>query len=882
VSFWWRKREKELDDELQSHLDMAAHERTERGMADPEALQAARREFGNVGLVGETTRDAWGWRWLEDLTADLRYSVRTMAKSKGFTLVAVLMLALGIGANTAIFSVVNSVLLRPLSYPQADRLYSIHEVVPQWAKFSPSFAVNLNNFQVWQKDCHAFDQVAIAEAMDMDLGGLGDVEQVHGVRASASLFDTLGVHPSLGRGFLPQEDRTAAGRVVVLSDPFWRKRFSGDPEIVGRAISLDGTAYTVVGVLPASFHFPSQLLGASRRSEGLQRDFFVPLDGPRFYELGPIGEFDFVAIARLRVGVTAREALAELNIVQERIAKQAKEDLDLRAELLPLDDEVTGRAKQGLWLLLAAVGAVLLMVCVNLANLLLARVPARMREAAVRSALGATRSRMTRQLMAEFLLLALLGAVLGGALAIEGVKWLVRAAPVELPRLDEVAVDAKAFGFAGFLSLLTCAAFGILPALRIASSGPQETLKSSGPGTTETLRTRRLREALIGFEVAVCTVLLVVAGLLATSLTRLLGAERGFQTDHLLAADVDLPQQPYADVAKRRVFYEQALVGIQQLPGVQSAAWITILPLESAGSVSHISLPNDAIPVDQRPFANYRAVSPGYFETMGIRLLKGRTFTPDDQGHKRIVVSANVADRLWPGQNPVGKECAPAWGTLDQAEVIGVVQNVRAVRLDETPVLMAYVPESYGQPQPGAPGFASIVVRTAVEPSALAGPVRDALRKTDANVPVVAMRPMAEIVDQAVAPHRFQMSLVMVFAVSALLLAALGVFGVAAYSVEQRRRELGLRMALGARANDLRGQVLRQGMRPIAIGFVVGAVGALLAGRIVESFLFGVTRFDPVTLATVTVVVLVVGLLACWIPARRATRVDPIVALRYE
>lgn len=861
---------------------MAARERRERGESAEESRQAARREFGNVGLVQEVTRDAWGWRWLEDFAADLRYGVRAMAKSRGFTLVAILTLALGIGANTAIFSVVDSALLRPLSYPQADRLYSIHEIVPQWAKFAPSLAANLNNFQVWQKDCRAFDQVAIAEAMDMDLSGLGDVEQVHGVRASASLFDTLGVHPILGRSFLPQEDQTGAGHVVVLSDAFWRRRFSGDTGIVGRAISLDGTTFTVVGVLPASFHFPSQLLGASRRSAGLQKDFFVPLNGPQFYEMGPIGEFDFVAIARLKPGVTPKEALTELNIVQERIANQAKEGLDLRAELLPLNDEITGHAKQGLWLLLVAVGAVLLMVCVNLANLFLARVPGRMREAAVRSALGATRSRLVRQLMAEFLLLALAGGILGGALATEGVQWLVRAAPVELPRLDEVAVDAKALAFAGLLSLLTCAAFGILPALRIASSGPQETLKSAGPGTTETRRTRRLREALVGFEVAVCTVLLVVAGLLATSLTRLLGAERGFETERLLAADVDLPQQRYTDVAKRQAFYDQALTGIQRLPGVQSAAWITILPLESAGSVSHISLPDDAIPVDQRPFANYRAVSPRYFETMGIRLLKGRTFTPDDRGHKRIIVSANLADRLWPGQNPVGKECVPTWGTLDRAEVIGVVQTVRAVRLEETPVLMAYLPESYGQAQPGAPGFASIIVRTTTEPSAAAGAVREALRTADANVPVVAMRPMSAVVDQAVAPQRFQMSLVMVFAVSALFLAALGVFGVVAYSVEQRRRELGLRMALGAGANNLRAQVLRQGMRPIVVGFAVGVAGALFAGRVIETLLFGVTAFNSVTLAAVTLVVGATGLLACWIPARRATQVDPMVALRYE
>jgi predicted permease len=882
VNFWRRKRrEAELDDELRSHLEMAARERVERGEAIDEAKHAARREFGNVELVREVTKDGWGWRWLEDFVEDARYGLRMLRKNPGFTAVAVLTLALGIGANTAIFSAVNGILLRPLAFPQSERLYLIHEIVPQWMKFYPSLAANLNNFKIWQKECRAFEQVAIAEAMDMDLSGEGGAEQVHGVRASASLFDTLGVRPAMGRGFLPQEDEKGNDNVVVLTDSFWRNRFHADPSLLGRAITLDGTPHVVAGILPSSFHFPNHLLG-SRRGSAPRADFFVPLGGPRFYEEGPIAEFDFVAIARLKPGISPEEALAELNVIQGRIARDAKQDLDLRAELMPLNGEVVGPSRRGLLLLLAAVGAVLLMVCVNLANLLLARAPARMRESAVRAALGATRSRLVRQMLTEFLFLALAGGALGAALAAGGVDWLVHSAPVDLPRLDEVAVDARVLGFAAILSLLTGAIFGVLPALRIAKSDPQETLKSGGSTGTETRRTRRMRESLIGFEVSICTLLLVVAGLLASSLFHILRVERGYDVERVLAADINLPERHYADLGVRQRFYGRALDALRALPGVESAGWITILPLEGQGSVSHISLPGGATPVEQRPFANYRAVSPGYFETMGIRLLKGRGFTEDDLGRKRIILSENLAERFWPGENPVGRECEAEWGQLQRSEVIGVVQDIRTVRLDQPPIPMVYVPDSYGQMEPGAPQSASIVIRTMTDPSAAGAAVREVIRSLDADVPIVALRPMTQLVAASVAPQRFQMSLAMIFAASALCLAGLGIFGVVAYSVEQRRRELGLRMALGARTRDIRVQVLRQGMIPVGLGFVGGAAGAFLVGRLLQSFLFGVTPGDAITLLSVTLVVGVAGLLACWIPAWRATKVDPMVALRYE
>lgn len=779
---------------------------------------------------------------METLWQDLRYGIRLLVKSPGFTVVAVLTLALGISANTAIFSIVNSVLLRPLAYPQPQRLYVIREVVPQWAKTYPTLAANLPDFRIWQVQCHSFEQIAIAESLEMALSGAGEAEEIHGVRASASLFDVLGIRPALGRTFLPEEDEAGHGHVVILTDSLWRSRFHADPTLVGGAITLDGEPYTVAGVLPASFRFPKQL---GLTGFGPRIDFFKPLGGPKYYEEGLIGEFDFAAIGRLKPGGTPEQALAELNVVQAQIAKEAKENVDLRAQLFPLEAEVVGAARRGLILLLAAVSAVLLIVCLNLTNLLLARAPGRMREAAIRTALGATRSRLLGQMLTESLLLALLGGLLGVWLAGFGVQWLVRAAPVELPRLDEVAMDARVLWFAVLLATFTGILFGMLPAWRVTHAGPHDILKSGGTATTESHRTRRLRKTLVGLEVGVCTLLLILAGLLVASLFHLLRVNAGFTSERVLAADVDLPPQSYSQSAMRKLFYDQVLAGIQALPGVRSAGWVSILPLEGQGSVSDVSFPGQQVPAGQESFANYRAVSPGYFETMRIPLLEGRFFTANDRGRKLIIVCESVAKRFWPGKKSVGQELVADWGELHRSEVIGVVGDVRTVKLDEPPLLTLYVPESYGETPPGAPSSASIVVRTAMDPDALIAAVRNVIRSVDPNVPVVALRPMTQVVSESVATRRFQMFLAVLFASCALFLAVLGIFGLVAYSVEQRRHELGIRTALGARAADILGLVLREGMKPVIGGLVAGVVAAFLVGSRVSKSAVRRDRLRP-------------------------------------
>jgi putative ABC transport system permease protein len=799
-----------------------------------------------------------------------------LRKSPGFTVVAVLTLALGIGANTAIFSLVNSVLLRPLSFRDSKQLYVIHEIIPQWSNSYPLLDANLPDFQIWQKESHSFDGIAIVESTSMILAGVGETEQIRGTRASANLLELLGAHPALGRSFLPEEDQSDHGHAVILMDSFWRTRFNADRSVIGRSIMLDGVPYSVVGVLPESFHWPGAVNGFSKRAQ-----FLTPLNGPKSYEQDLIGEFDFTAIGRLKPGVTSAQAVAELNLIQARIAKEAHTNVDLRADIIPLQSEVTASARRGLILLLAAVGAVLLMVCVNLANLLFGRVPGRLHEAAIRKALGASERRLLQQMLAESLLLALIGGALGILLAHFGVRWFAYSGPADIPRLNEVRLDARALAFVVLASLTTAALFGALPAWLVSKADLNETLGSAGKSISENRRTRKLRAVLVGAEVGMCTVLLIVAGLLGRSLLHLLHLDPGFSVEHVLAADVDLPPVAYAKAAKREAFYGAALDGIQILPGVSSVAWTSMLPLEGQGSVSGINLPGHQLPPERAPIVNYRAVSTDYFQTMSIPVLAGHGFNNHDRGRREVIVSQGLARRLWPNQNPVGQQCLAEWGPLQLSEVIGVAGDIQT-RLDRPPLFMVYVADSWAEAPPSAPGSASIVVRTAGDPARLASSVRNVIHQSGPDVPIVALRPMSQLVALNLKDRRFQASLVSSFAVSALLLASLGIFGVLAYSIEQRRREFGIRTALGAPRSQLLGMVMRQGLRPVGLGLSVGIFAAMLGGRLLQSLVFGVSPLDPLTFVSVAVIITFVAAVACYIPARRAMNADAVVALHYE
>jgi predicted permease len=875
--FATRRVEADLDEEVRSHLEMLTDENVRAGMRLEEARRAARIELGGIEQVKEQVREERLGNWLQSVLSDCRYGLRTLRKNPGFTAVAVLTLALGIGATTAIFSVVNTVLLRPLAYREPQQLYLVREVVPQLAKFYPTLHANLPDFRIWQKQVHAFADVAIAESTTADLTGQGEPEVLHGVRASANILSVLGISPALGRSFRPEEDDSGRGHVLILTDAFWRNRFQSDPAAIGKTITLDGIPHEIVGILPASFPFPQVLGGLDSYS---RLAFFKPLNGPAYYEQGLIGEFDFAAVARLKPGVTQEQALAELNVVQSQIARQADEGVDLLGALLPLETEVVGPARRGLLFLLAAVAAVLLIVCANLASLLLARVPGRMREAAIRAALGATHARIIRQLLTETFLLSFAGGAVGICIADFAVKWLLRLAPAGIPRLDEVHLDTRVLLFALVISIATGSFFGIFPALRVARSQPVDALKSGATAATENRRTRRLREGLVGFEVGLTTLLLILAGLLIGSLGQLLRVHTGFRADNVLVAGVDLPPQSYSQPADRLHFYDRALAGLQSLPGIRAAGWISIPPLGGEGSVTGITIPGAPQTQAETPQANYRPVSPDYFSAMGIPLLQGRIFGPGDRDRKIVVVSQSVADRFWPGKNPIGQVCVTQWGPDVPAEVVGVVGDIRTVQLDEPPLMMVYVPHWFNTIS--VPASASIVFRTASDPAIYAGPVRDLIRNIDADVPLTTLRPMSEIVSHSLDARRFPMFLAMLFALCSLLLASLGIFGVVGYSVEQRRQELGIRMALGAETRDLLRMVLRQGMAPVVAGLVAGVVAAVFAGHLISSLLFGVSANDPFTLAAVAFVVVTAALMACYVPARRAMRADPMIALRYE
>jgi predicted permease len=872
--------DQELSEEMTFHLEKQIEQNIAAGMSAEEARYAALRSFGGVEQAKEECRDAWGVRFIETLIQDIRYGLRMLAKSPGFTTVAVLTLALGIGATTAIFSMVNSVLLRPLAYREAQQLYLVREIIPELSRTYPTLPANVPNFRVWQRQCHSFAEVAIVTPMDMTLTGDGGAVQIPGARASANLFEVLGIVPELGRTFLSEEDNPGHDHVVVLTDSFWRDRFHGDPAILGRTITLDGSPFQVVGILPASFRFPKGTQWGSLVEFPTRTHYFKPL-GLNAQQLEQLGEFDYAAIARLKPGTSAQQALAELNVVQARIDKDAKAGIGLRAEIIPLESQVVGTARRGLSLLLAGVGAVLLIVCLNLANLLLVRVPTRGREAGIRMALGASRGRLARQLLTESALLATVGGVLGVGLAYFGLRWLVAVAPANLPRIDEVHVDARVLCFTVLVSVLTGILFGGLPAWQVSHAAPQQALKAGAVTVTESHPARRLRESLIGFEVGVGTLLLIIAGLLTTSMFRLLGVDKGFTTEHVLTVDVSLPPQSYTKLEQKEAFYDSVLERVRALPGVNSAGWISRLPFEGQEQVSQIEVPGHLTMGSQPVIANYRYISPGYFQSMGIQLRQGRMFEQTDRDRHVAIISESVAKKIWPGENPLGKQFKRGSEEKTPTEVIGVIADIRTVALDEPPLLMVYQP--IGPASPNWWGMrASLVVRATIRPESLGTAVRGAIRSMDSGVPILNLRPMTELVSESVGVRRFQMGLASIFAIFALLLAALGIYGVVSYSVARRRQELGIRMALGAQSSSLRNLVLREGMFPVVVGWAAGVLTAMVAGSVIRSLLFGVTAQDPITFACVTLVVLASAVLACYIPARRATKVDPMVALRYE
>jgi predicted permease len=869
-----RRRASELRNEIRAHIAMEEQENLEAGMLPEEAHYAALRRFGNVTLAQERSRDMWAWNSVETLLQDLRYGVRQLRRNPGFTAVAVLTLALGLAASTAIFSVINGVLLQPLGYANPGQLVAIQLLIPQLTSKFPMMPLNPATYLAWSQHAKSLAGIGIVEdGVTMNLTGGGEPALLSADAVTANLFGVLGVQPRLGRQFLPDANQAGHNHEVILTNRLWQSRFHGDPGILGHAITLNGTPYTVVGVLPASFQFPrgNELISA-----------FGPMPEPEIFapevfeksELAPDGGFGLGTIARLRPGMSRAQAVADLNVILTRQFRSLPSALRPKTVMMPLREMIVRSSKGGLWLLLAAVLAVLLIICLNLANLALTRSTARAHEAAIRSALGASRRRLLRQSLTETLLLGLAGGGLGLLLAHWALRVLLTIMPASVPRLHNVQLDGAVVGFTLVAAVLAGGIAGLLPGWRTARADAHDALRSAGARTGESGGRLRARELLVGLEIALSLVLLIAAGLLIASFAKLERAPKGFAVENVLTVNLQLPAAQYTQAQQRSEFWRRVLTATSTLPGVESSAVTSWLPLGGEMDDDAVNLPGDTRPVSERPFASYRRVSPSLFETLRVPLLRGRELTWADAGSPAVVISEAAAKTIWPGIDPIGQrfDVDPSFRGF---QVVGVVGDTRSVTLSKAPTPMVY--SVYDGSLSG-----SLILRTRLRASAVAGELHRAIWKVDPGVAIPRIRSMGQIVSESLAPHRFETLLTSLFACAALLLACLGIYGVVSYSVVCRTHEIGVRMALGAQKADVLRLVVAQGMRPALLGVGAGIIGAIGLTRFLSSLLYGVKPTDPLTFGAVTAILIAVALLACYIPARRATKVNPMVALRYE
>src|SRR5215470_9428774 len=806
---------------------------------------------------------------MRTLFQDLRFGVRMLIKQPGFTLVAVVTLALGIGANTAIFSVTNAVLLRALPYPEPERLVRFCEINPGrgWLDFH----VSAPNFTEWRKQQSCCEQLAAYEFNTFNFTGSGEPERASALRVTADFFSVLGVAPAQGRNFLPEEEQAGSNHVAILSDGLWRRRFGADPNLIGRQVQLSGESYTVVGVTPPDFRF----------TQGTE--LWTPLTLPQRGANGSYGH-NLSVIGRLKPGVGLAQAQASMETIARQLEQQYPESNAGWGVLMNTfyDWIVPEQIRRSMLTLFAAVGFVLLISCANVANLSLARASARRQEMAIRAAMGASRWRVIRQLLTESLLLSTLGGLVGSLLAFWCTDLIKANTALNIPRLNETRLDLKALGFTFLVALGAGLIFGLAPAWQASRLELNETLKEGGRSGGGGKR-QRLRGALVIAEVALALVLLVGAGLMIRSFTHLQNVPLGFGPNHVLTMRLALPTAKYGQGAPRVNFFDQLLQRLRATPGVIDASAINDLPLAGGGWAEEVTFEGrDAAPGGTPLPAEVNAVTPRYFHTMGIPLLAGRDFTEQDRGAFwfgespwTLIVNETFARRYWPNENPIGKRFR--FGDNPFGTVIGVVGDVRSQSLEREARPAFYV--SYGHFSFPA---LTIVVRTGAPPEAMTAALRAQVYALDHDLPVYNIRPMEQIVSNAAGQPRFQTLLLGLFSAAALLLAAIGIYGVMAYTITQRTHEIGVRMALGARTRDTLRHVLGQGMKLVLIGATLGLAGAFVAARALKSMLFGVSPADPLTFAAVTVFPTFVAFTACWIPARRATQVDPLVALRHN
>ena len=829
-----------------------------------------------LDLLRRSASAFWDAVWLqpkrleEEMFQDLRFGLRMLLKNPGFTLIAVFTLALGIGLNTAIFSVVNAVLLRALPYPQAER------IVVLWGKNESlklnqiEFPASYPDFMDWRERSRSFTQIAAMLPGSFNLSGGGEAERVGGVEVSADFFNALGVGAALGRAFNAEEERGGAEPVVLLGHGLWSRRFGADPQIIGRTVTLDSKRYRVVGVMPAGFAFPHgtdlpTLFGFPERV-----DLWTPLI-PQDYQRNQRGNRGMVVLARLKPGVTQAQAQSEMSAIAGHLETQYPgTNRGFGIQVIPLYEQIVGAIRPALLTLFAAVGLVLLIACANVANMLLARATTRGKELAIRSALGAGWLRVARQMLTESLLLAGLGGGAGWLLARWATSVLLRLSSDRVPRADEVGMDYRALAFTALLSLLTGVVFGAVPAWQAARMNMNETLKASGQNTAR--GGQRTRSLLVIAEVALTLVLTVGAGLLVRSFLRLQQVDIGFNPQNLLTAQINLPLEQYRDGSQWSNFFNRLLERVEALPGVQSAALTQYLPVSGVEGSVGFQIEGRLAEPGQWPSAGIRRVSHGYFHTLGIPLTRGRDFTDEDERRqKAVIINEAMARRFWPGEEPTGQRI-DLFGSV--REIVGVVKDVRYSSVDKVADPAIY--------EPGSLWFAHLVVRASAEPLGQLAAVRAQVQALDRNLPLAKVATLEQLRADSMTGRRFNTLLLGLFSAAALLLAMAGVYGVLSYTVTQSTREIGVRMALGAQARDVLKLVVGRGLALTAAGVAVGLLAAGALTRLMTGLLYEVGAADPLTFVGVALFLFGAAAMACYLPARKATKIDPLVALRQE
>jgi len=862
-----RRNDRDLDDEVHSYVDLLAEEKMREGMRPDEARRTARIELGGVEQVKEDVREVRAGAWLDIVFQDIRYGARMLRKNPGFTAVAILTLALGIGANTAIFSVVSAVLLRPLPYANPQQLIVLRETTQSVGPHSPSYP----DFLDWRKQSRTFSQMAAINNREFNLSGVAQPENISGYAVSANCLSMLGVRPFLGRDFLPSEDAPGSAPVVLLSYALWQSHLGADPSPVGKNITLDGRSFTIIGVLPPNIRLLEKT------------DILAPIGvwAGDMTDRGDRGDMD--AVGRLVSGASISQAQAEMDTIAANLRKEyPATNSGVGISMASLRDELVGDSRPPILVLFGAVVFVLLIACVNVANLFLVRGAARAREIAVRQACGASRQRLVRQMLTESFLLAFLGGGLGilvGALGIEGLRQLISA---EMLQGAIIGMDRSVLLFSGAMVVFVAIAFGLVPAWQASQPHVQETLKDGGRSSTASAAQHRLRGLLVMAETALALVLLVGAGLMMKSMYRLLQVDPGFRPERVLTMEINLRTAQYSKPEASRNFWRQVLDKVRDLPGVDAAALGTVLPLSGDHNRADITI--EALPTPDPgkfPHPDFHMVSPSYIDALSIPLLRGRNFTDadTDTAPQVALINATMARRFWPNEDATGKRFH--WGHPGSKEpwieIIGVVGDTKLYGLANPSRLELYMPL-----QQSRSSDMFLVLRSAIDPASLTPAVRDAVAAIDKDQPVFNVNTMKQLVDDSVATRHITLVLLGLFSGLALLLAAIGIYGVISYSVQQRTHEIGIRMALGAQRRDVLRLVVGQGVRLAALGIAIGIAAAFGLTRLMASLLFGVGAYDPVAFVTAAIILLLVAIAACYIPARRAIAVDPMVALRYE